>query len=325
MRTRRLGTCDVLVSELGFGTWAMGSDWWGATDSPQRLVGQALELGVTFFDTSDVYGEGRNEELLGAALAGVPRDQIQIASKFGYVLGGRRAEHSEGERPQDWRPERIRRSLENSLRRLGTDYLDLYQLHNPRMEAIADDGVFEELESLQAAGKIRCFGVALGPAIGWQDEGLAAIRDRAIASVQTVYNMLEQEPGATFLAAGRDHGASVLARVPTSSGLLEGDLTLQTTFTDHRRHRPRSWLVEGLQVVERLRFLEAGDRRTLTQAAIQFALADEQMAAVLPTVTSAAQLVEMAAALSQAPALSAGDLQRINETLEVPAPLSLRR
>src|SRR5919202_725173 len=161
MRQRRFGDTDLHASEIAFGTWALGSDWWGKTDDPDRLIGRALELGVTFFDTGDAYGQGANEEITGKALA--------------------------------------RAALEASLRRLGTDYVDLYQLHNPRMDAIERDDLFAELETLKDEGKLRHYGVALGPAIGWRDEGVRALETRPIAALQTVYNLLEQEPGREFL------------------------------------------------------------------------------------------------------------------------------
>src|SRR5204863_3046471 len=151
-----------------------------------------------------------------------------------------RREHSEGERPQRWDGPFVRAALEASLRRLRTDHVDLYQLHNPRLEAVDSDECFAILEDLRAEGKIRGYGVALGPAIGWREEGLRAITGREIASVQTVYNLLEQDPGRDFLAAAAEHGVGVIARVPTSSGLLDDNLTSETTFGagDHRRHRP---------------------------------------------------------------------------------------
>ena len=132
-----------------------------------------------------------------------------------------RQQHSEGERPQRWDGPFIRAALEGSLRRLRTDHVDLYQLHNPRMEAIDTDECFATLDELRAEGKIGHYGVALGPAIGWREEGLAAIRTRDVASVQTVYNLLEQDPGRDFMAAAAEHGVGVMARVPTSSGLLD--------------------------------------------------------------------------------------------------------
>ena len=188
MKTRRFGDTDLEASEIGFGTWALGSTWWGdvSESSGERLIKQALDLGITFFETGDAYGQGANEELVGRVLA-AHRDEIQLSTKFGYVLDSDRQQHSEGERPQRWDGAFVREALEGSLRRLGTDRVELYQLHNPRMDAIDTDDCFATLEDLLSEGKIRQYGVALGPAIGWRDEGLRAVATRDIASVQTVY------------------------------------------------------------------------------------------------------------------------------------------
>jgi aryl-alcohol dehydrogenase-like predicted oxidoreductase len=207
VRTRRFGDTDLEASEIGFGTWALGSTWWGDVpeDDGERLLQIALELGITFFETGDAYGQGRNEELVGRVLA-PHRDRVQISTKFGYELDSDRQVHKEGERPQRWDGAFVRTALEGSLRRLGTDFVDLYQLHNPRMDAIDHDECFATLDELRAEGKIRHYGVALGPAIGWREEGLEAIRRRDIASVQTVYNLLEQDPGRDLIAAAAEQG-----------------------------------------------------------------------------------------------------------------------
>jgi len=314
MRQRSFGDTDLTASEIAFGTWAMGSTWWGETDEPDRLIGRALELGITFFDTGDVYGQGGNEELVGRALARAERDSIQISTKFGYVLDSGRQAHSEGERPHDWSPSHTREALEGSLRRLGADYVDLYQLHNPRMDAVDSDELFAELEALRDEGTIRHYGVALGPAIGWRDEGVRALETRGISALQTVYNLLEQEPGSDFLATAERTGAGIMARVPTSSGLLEDKYTLDTEFGpgDHRRHRPRQWLVDGLQKVEKLRFLAVEGERTMTQAALKFILAQPGMTTVIPTVGTLAELEEFAGT-AHAPDLSDDELARVQD------------
>ncbi|MEA2273742.1 MAG: hypothetical protein QOI98_2450 [Solirubrobacteraceae bacterium] len=317
MQQRRFGDTDLHTSEIAFGTWALGSDWWGKTDDPDRLIGRALELGITFFDTGDAYDQGVNEEIVGRALrqrVASGRDSIQISTKFGYVLDSERQQHSEGERPQDWSPEHARRALEASLRRLGVDHVDLYQLHNPRMDAIDRDDLFAGLEALRDEGKLREFGVALGPAIGWRDEGLRAFETRDIAALQTVYNLLEQEPGSDFLAPASERRGAVMARVPTSSGLLEDKYTLDTTFSgsDHRRHRPRQWLVDGLKKIEQLRFLVIEGERTMAQAALRFILQQPRMACVIPTITSMAELEEFAGA-ADAPDLTPDELARVDE------------
>jgi len=319
VRTRRFGDTDLEASEIGFGTWALGSTWWGdvSESSGQRLIELALDLGITFFETGDAYGQGANEELVGRVLA-AHRDEIQLSTKFGYVLDSDRQQHSEGERPQRWDGAFVREALEGSLRRLGTDRVELYQLHNPRMDAIDTDDCFATLEDLRSEGKIRQYGVALGPAIGWRDEGLRAVAARDIASVQTVYNLLEQDPGRDLMAAAAEHGVGVMARVPTSSGLLDDNLTPDTTFGpgDHRRHRPREWLVEGLQKIDRIRFLcgpESG--RTMAQAALRYILAQPQMTVVIPTITNEAELREYAGA-TDVPDLNAEELARVGELYE---------
>jgi aryl-alcohol dehydrogenase-like predicted oxidoreductase len=318
MKRRRFGDTDLEASEIGFGTWALGSSWWGdvSEETGERLLLDALELGITFFDTGDAYGRGANEELVGRVL-GPHRDEIVLATKFGYDLEGGRREHSEGERPQRWDKAFVRAALESSLRRLGTDHVDLYQLHNPRMDAIESDETFEALEELRAEGKLRHYGIALGPAIGWREEGLRAIETRGITSVQTVYNLLEQDPGRDLIAAARERGAGVMARVPTSSGLLDDTLTPETTFPegDHRRHRPREWLVEGLEKIERIRFLcDGSSGRTMAQAALRFIL-DSGAATVIPTITSEAELREYAGA-ADVPELDDEELSRVAELYE---------
>jgi aryl-alcohol dehydrogenase-like predicted oxidoreductase len=318
MRRRNFGDTDLETSAVGFGTWALGSDWWGEHEDPDRLVARALDLGVTFFDTGDTYGQGHNEDLVGAALqrSGRPRDAYELSTKFGYVIDADRTEHRESERPHDWSPEHTRRALEASLQRLRTDHVDLYQLHNPRMDGIEADGLFAELEALRAEGKLRHYGVALGPKIGWRDEGVRALEERpGLTSLQTVYNLLEQEPGAEFLELAERQGAGVIARVPTSSGLLEGHLTPEHTFSgnDHRRHRPRSWLVEGLQKVDQLGFLLRDGERTLAQAAFKYVLAQPAIGCVVHTVNTTAQLEEWAAAGGAAvPDLDEDELARVD-------------
>ena len=317
MQERRFGDTDLTASAIGFGTWALGSNWWGEVTEAEgeRLLSLALELGITFFDTGDAYGRGANEELVGRVLA-PHRDRVQIASKFGYDLNAGREQHSEGERPQRWDGAFVREALEGSLARLRTDHLDLYQLHNPRMDAVERDDTFEALEALKAEGKIRHYGVALGPAIGWRDEGVRAIETRDITSLQTVYNLLEQDPGRDFMAAASEHGVGVMARVPTSSGLLDDNLTPDTTFgpTDHRRHRPKEWLVEGLEKIEAIRFLSEGTGRTMPQAALRYIL-DSGITTVIPTIASENDLRTYASAADVAP-ITAEELVRVGELYE---------
>jgi aryl-alcohol dehydrogenase-like predicted oxidoreductase len=146
------------------------------------------------------------------------------------------------------------------------------------MEQVSDDTVLETLEKLHERGLIRYYGIALGPAIGWQYEGINCVRERTVTSVQHIYNMLEQHPGAVIqnavIASGRD--TMFLIRVPPSSGMLEGHYTVETKSppNDHRSHRPRAWLLNGIRKVEQLRFLKRSNR-TLGQAALLWLLKDQ--------------------------------------------------
>jgi aryl-alcohol dehydrogenase-like predicted oxidoreductase len=313
VRTREFGTSGIAASEVGFGLWTLSTGWWGdvSDDDAVALLREAYDAGITFFDTADTYGEGRGERLLARAL-GDRRDRITIATKFGYDIYSPWERKGHSERPHDWRPEYARYALEHSLRRLETDTIDLYQLHNPRLDAIQSDELFAVLDEAKDAGKIRGYGVALGPAIGWRDEGVWAFTQRPLAAGQIIHNMLEQDPGRELTGVAAEHGIGVMARVPHSSGMLEGKYTANTVFApnDHRRHRPREWLLEGLRKVERLDFLT--EERTLGQAAIQWLLQQPGMTTVLPNIYDREQLREFAAA-PDTPPLSDDDLDRVAE------------
>ena len=302
MKQRALGSSGVNVSEVGFGVWTVATGWWGeySDDEAVALLRHARDRGINFFDTADTYGEGRGETLLEKAF-GADSDVV-IGTKFGYDIYSPWERKGHVERPHDWTPAFVKYALEQSLRRLGRDHIDFYQLHNPRLDALQDDGLFEMLDGLVKAGTIGSIGVALGPAIGWRTEGLWAIENRPIHAIQVIHNLLEQQPGRDFIASAKNNDTSIVVRVPHSSGMLEGKYTLETVFdeNDHRRHRPKSWLVEGVQKVEQVRFLEREDR-TMGQAAIQWLLHENVVASVLPNIYNAEQIDEFAATSDTAP------------------------
>ena len=340
MKYRTIGATDVTVSEVGFGVWTVSTTWWGLTDEAAgvRLLQHAYDLGITFFDTADTYGNGLGETILAKALGSV-RSHITIGTKFGYdfyrhgerrpldaapggVLSAAEGRRGHEELPHDWRPAYVRFALEQSLQRLQTDHVDLYQLHNPRLEAIQRDDLFATLEDLKREGKIRAYGPALGPAIAERqiEEGAYAIEHRHVDAVYIIYNLLEQMLGQSLFPLSRRHRRSLLVRVPHASGLLDGTVTPETVFSqdDHRFHRvstearKQQWQVDGLKKVRQLGFLWQERGRTLGQAALQFILAEPSVASVLPNLYSEALLQEFAAA-PDLPPLAVADLERVHQ------------
>lgn len=315
MKYRTYPNSDVTVSEVGFGLWTTSTGWWGekSDDEAVAMLREANDLGITLFDAADTYGNGRSEEQLAKAF-GDRRERVVYATKFGYDFSDAgQARRGQFELPQDFSPVFVRKALEASLRRMQTDYVDIYQMHNARMAQVDDDALWELLESFKQEGKVRMYGVALGPAIGWLGEGVEAVRRRHTATLQIIWNILEQYPGDEQIRAAHESGAPTgyMIRVPHSSGMLEGHYTAETTFpkNDHRSHRPRSWLINGVQKVEQLRFLELPNR-TLGQAAIQWLLAEPRVMTVLPNIYDRDQLREFAAA-PETPALSEDEMARV--------------
>ncbi|MDB5075999.1 MAG: aldo/keto reductase [Chloroflexi bacterium] len=316
MRYRELGNTGISVSEVGFGLWTVATKWWEVTDEAVgvRLLQEAFDLGINFYDTADTYGNGLGETMLARALSD-KRDQIVIATKFGYewqtYTGERKGQQ---ELPKNVSPAFVRQAVEGSLRRLETDRIDNYQIHNVRMSEVQSDDLFAVLDDLVTEGKILSYGAALGPAIGWLDEGLAVMRTRRLPVLHMIYNLLEQEPGRTLSDEAHKSGCGLLARVTHSSGLLEGKYTEDTTFgpNDHRRHRSRQWLTDGLKKVKQLDFLTKSGERTLGQAALKWLLADSLVASTLPNIYNSEQLQEFAAA-PETPDLTVNELARIAE------------
>jgi aryl-alcohol dehydrogenase-like predicted oxidoreductase len=274
---------------------------------------RALELGINFYDAADTYGNGRSEELVAKAFAG-KRDQVVIATKVGYNFYDHGNERrGQREIPHDFSPAFIRRAVDLALQRLKTDRIDLLQLHNIRMEQVDDTPLWELMEALKAEGKILGYGAALGPAIGWLYEGVHCVEKRRPHVLQHIYNLFEPFPGNPIMNATGDGPTRYLIRVTHSSGMLEGKYTEDTVFAenDHRRHRPRSWLLNGIKKVENIRWLE-NPERTLGQAALLWLLADPRVASCLPNIYDEGQLVEFAKA-GDLPGLREDELARLTE------------
>jgi aryl-alcohol dehydrogenase-like predicted oxidoreductase len=323
MRYRTIRGAGIEVSTIGFGVWTVGTTWWGIKDRQTGidLLRRAFDAGVTFFDTADTYDSGNAETILHEAL-GAHRDDIVIGTKFGYDIYNYPDSPGQRERPHDWSSAYLRKALENSLRRLGTDRIDLYQLHNPRIDAIEDDELWAELERAQAQGLIRAVGVALGPAVDRRqiDEAVVAIRKRD-ATPQIIYNLLEQDLGRGVFPVADACEASVLVRVPHASGLLDGSVRRDTEFEpgDHRNWRVtsnekrRAWLEDGLLKVDRLEDLTRD--RSIGRLALQFILHNPCVASVLPNIYDAAGLADFCG-YDASPALTAAEYAEIQALYE---------
>jgi len=312
MKYRPLPRTELQLSEIGFGLWTVSTGWWGQFTEGEavKLMQRAFDLGITLFDAADTYGNGLSEELLAKAFP-TNRDGIVIATKVGYNFYDHGNERrGQREIPHDFSLPFIRRATELALQRLKTDRIDILQLHNIRMEQAQDGSLWELMAQLQKEGKIRSYGAALGPAIGWLYEGLTATQTHKPQILQHIYNLLEPHPGKQLIEES-DADLRHLIRVPHSSGMLEGKYTPETVFppNDHRNHRPRSWLLNGVKKVEQLRFLEGPDR-TLGQAALQWLLADARVGSCLPNIYNEEQLAEFAGT-SETPQLTTEEMERI--------------
>ncbi len=320
MRYREIANTDVTVSEVGFGVWTVAAGWWGdySDEEAMSLLRQAFDRGITFFDTADTYGHGRGETILQQAFPGADRDDIVIGAKFGYdwkARNPRDAGHREAPHRVD--VPFLEQALEDSLRRLGTDRIDFYQLHNPRMAHLENDDLWSWVERIKREGKARAVGVALGPAIGWAEEGRYAMEHLPIDGVQMIYNALELDPGRELIQVAERTNKSLVVRVPHSSGMLEGKYTKDTTFgeNDHRRHRPRSWLIEGLQKVEQLQFLVEENQCTIGQAALRYVLHSPTVVSALPNIYERDQVIEFAGA-ADVPDITDEQAARIEQLYE---------
>jgi aryl-alcohol dehydrogenase-like predicted oxidoreductase len=314
MQYRKLGNTDIECSTVGFGVWTVTAGWWGnySAEEAIRLMRKAYDLGITVFDTAPTYGPvGYAEEIVARALGDV-RDQVVFSTKFGYDTEIDWSYEGHKERPQRTDPEFTRRAVDASLRRLGTDVIDVLQLHNVKMTQIEQDDLWATLEALKAEGKVRAFGVSVGPKIGWRDEGVKALETRRMDAFMLIHNLLEQDPGREFIEAARAGNTGLMVRVPHSSGLLEGTYTKDTTFdeSDHRSFRTREWLLDGLAKLEKLDFLSEG--MTIGQAAIKWLLAEPLVTTVLPNIYRDDQMEEFAAA-ADLPDLGAEQLARVAE------------
>src|SRR4051812_36037860 len=302
MRTRTLGKTRREVSEVGFGAWQIGADW-GSVGEDEALatLHAAADAGVTFFDTADVYGDGRSERLVGRLLRERASEPITVATKMGRRLDQTVANYS---------PEHFREWNDRSRANLGIDTLPLVQLHCPPTDLYYHPAVFEELEAMVAEGRIEAYGVSVERV----EEALKAIEYPNVATVQIIFNPFRQRPVGLFFAEAARRGVGVIVRVPLASGLLSGKYTRETTFgpDDHRtfnRHGESFDVGEtfagvpfeaGLDAVEALRPL-VPEGASMAQFALRWILMHDAVSTVIPGARNPEQARANAAAASLAP------------------------
>lgn len=306
MKFRTLGKTGLQVSVIGLGTMVHAGHFGPMKDSESlSAIDTALDLGVNFIDTSDAYGAGYAETLLGSALKG-RRDKVVIATKGGNVMTG----PNRGKRI--FEPDYISGVMEESLTRLQTDYIDLYQLHNPTVDVIEKGEVWEVLERAKRAGKIRHYGVSINS----MEEGIAAVTNGRAETIQVEYSLLAQEPAEQIFPLAEQAKVGIIARVPLRRGILTGKLTA----ADEQRFqgedvRARSFKGEPfrneLAKAERLRFLVHGEIKSYGQAALAFCLAHPAVSSTIPGSRNAQQMRENATGAEAE--IPRADLDRVAE------------
>ncbi|GGM33440.1 aldo/keto reductase [Paraliobacillus quinghaiensis] len=313
MQYNQLGKTDLKVSELSFGTWAIGGTW-GKTDDQESLkaLQRAMDAGVNFFDTADVYGGGHSEELLAKATKGKESD-IHIASKFcraGDIYD-----------PETYSEKSVTAYLENTLKRLNRDQLDLYQIHCPPLEILRDGKVFEVLDKLKQQGKIRNFGVSVETV----EEGLFCLEKENVSTLQVIFNMLRQKPLEELFPKAKEKQVGIIARVPLASGLLTGKFTSSHQFEedDHRNFNQNGEAFnvgetfgglpfeKGVALSNKLSWV-TDDHGSMTQAALKWILQQEGISTVIPGFKNTKQVEDNLKAVD-VNAFSSDELEKIKK------------
>jgi len=317
MNYRTLGRTGWQVSEISFGAWAIGGAW-GTVEDDVSLAAlrKALDLGVNFIDTADVYGDGRSEKLIGQILRERRGERIYVATKAGrrldpHVVDG-------------YNRENLTAFVERSLRNLGVDALDLVQLHCPPTEAFYRPEVFGVMDDLMAAGKLRAYGVSVEKV----EEALKAIEYPNVQTVQIIYNMFRHRPAELLFPQARQRQIGILARVPLASGLLTGKMRANSTFEegDHRNYNRHGQAFDvgetfsgvpydvGLSAVEELRGL-IPEGVTMAQWALRWILMADAVTCAIPGAKTPAQAADNVAASDLAP-LSDQAMEAVREVYD---------
>lgn len=314
MKQNKFGRTGSTISEIGFGAWAIGGAWGDVSkDDAKAALHAALDSGVTFLDTADVYGDGRSEQLIAEVLKERGGDKPYVATKLGRRLSPHVAE--------GFTKQNLTAFVDRSLANLQTDCLDLVQLHCPPPAVYYQQEVFGHMDDLVAAGKIRHYGVSVEKV----EEALKAIEYPNVQSIQIIYNIFRQRPASLFFAEAKKRQVGVIARVPLSSGLLTGKMNASTAFAadDHRAFNRNGEAFDkgetfsgvpydvALEVVEEIRKLVPANA-TMAEFALRWILMEDAVSTVIPGARNAAQAQANSRA-SALPALPAETMEALRE------------
>ncbi len=303
MQKRELGKTGWAVGEVGLGCWQFGGDFGPmAEQTAMQIMVAAVEKGTTFFDTADVYGNGRSETLIGRFLRDTGRD-IHVATKF-----GREADVY----PDGYTEQALRRKTEDSLKRLGVECLDLTQLHCVPLRVLRDGAIFDWLRKLQQEGKIWHFGASVESV----EEAMVCLEHNDLASLQIIFNVFRQKPIAELLPKAREKNVAIIVRLPLASGLLAGRFTRDTKFveTDHRHYNRDGQcfnvgetfaglpFAKGVELADAIKPL-VPEGMTMVQMAMRWILDHDAVSVVIPGASSSQQAIDNAMA-SDLPRLS---------------------
>ncbi|ULO04998.1 aldo/keto reductase [Paenibacillus sp. 19GGS1-52] len=312
MNYRQLGNTELKVSEVSFGTWAIGGDW-GTSRDEDGLKGLALamEQGVNFFDTADVYGSGHAEELLAKATKG-KADSIHIATKF--------CRFGDIHDPKNYTEQKVREYCEQSLKRLQRERIDLYQIHCPPIEIMRDGSIFTVLDKLKQEGKIRHYGVSVETI----EEGLLCMKSPGVKALQVIFNLFRQQPAEVLLPQAQANGVGILVRLPLASGLLTGKFKENSTFqaNDHRNFNANGEqfnvgetfaglpFVKGVELARDLEWI-ADERDNMARASMRWILDHPAVTCVIPGFKNEAQVEDNLATLN-VPTFTAEEMDRLS-------------
>ncbi|WP_111307523.1 aldo/keto reductase [Confluentibacter sediminis] len=296
MKTRKLGSKGFYVSEVGLGCWQLGGNWGIdiSKDAAFNILNEAVNNGITFFDTADVYGDGKSETLIGEFLKTCDAP-IRVATKFGRAGNAY---------PDKYTKDILRKSVEGSLQRLGVDSLDLLQLHCIPTPSLKDGDVFDWLRELQEEGLIRHFGASVETV----EEGLICMQQEGLLSLQVIFNIFRQKLVTELFPQAEAKGVGIIVRLPLASGLLSGKFDKDTTFAedDHRyfNRNGEAFNVgetfaglpfeKGLELVNTIKKEILPDNLTMVQLALRWILDHQAVSSIIPGASSPKQVVSNA-------------------------------